>query len=50
MGCCGPNFRKAVSEQEEQLNKNGKDDLPLFAKALIVIVGAGGLLAAAFLI
>lgn len=45
-GCCSPNYRKSVNEKEEQVNNKGKDQLPLFAKMIIILVSAGGLLAA----
>lgn len=45
-GCCSPNYRKSVNEKEEQVNNNGKEQLPLFGKIIIVLITAGGLLAA----
>lgn len=46
MGCCSPNFRKTVCEQEERVNRKGNDRIPFFIKAvLILITVAGGLLA-----
>ncbi|WP_170169122.1 hypothetical protein [Mesobacillus subterraneus] len=45
-GCCSPNYRKSVNEKEEQINHKGKEKLPLFAKIIIILITAGGLLAA----
>jgi len=45
-GCCSPNYRKSVNDKEEQVNNKGKDQLPLFAKIIITLITAGGLLAA----
>lgn len=45
-GCCSPNYRKSVNEKEEQVNNKGKEQLPLTAKIIIVMIMAGGLLAA----
>ncbi len=45
-GCCSPNYRKSVNEKEEQVNNKGKEQLPLIAKIIIVMIMAGGLLAA----
>jgi hypothetical protein len=45
MGCCNPNYRKTVNEQEENVNLKGNDSLPLFIKIIIIItVIAGGFL------
>ncbi|WP_210364023.1 hypothetical protein [Bacillus sp. REN3] len=49
MSCCSPNYRKTVNEKEEQVNGKGKDQLPIYAKAILVLVAAGSLLAAYFL-
>lgn len=46
MGCCSPNFRETVKEQEEKVNQKGSEKVPLLAKMAIVIITAGGLLAA----
>jgi hypothetical protein len=46
IGCCSPNYRKSVNEKEEQVNHKGKEQLPIFAKIIIVLITAGGLLAA----
>lgn len=45
MGCCNPNYRKVVNEQEEQINQKGSDSLPLTAKIIILLITTGGLLA-----
>jgi hypothetical protein len=45
-GCCSPNYRKSVNDKEEQVNNRGKDQLPLFAKIIIILISAGGVLAA----
>jgi hypothetical protein len=45
-GCCSPNYRKSVNEKEEQVNNKGKEQLPLLAKIITVLITAGGLLAA----
>ncbi|MFE8698911.1 hypothetical protein ACFYKT_21800 [Cytobacillus sp. FJAT-53684] len=45
MGCCNPNYRKTVNEQEENVNLKGSDSLSLFIKIIIIaIVIAGGLI------
>ena len=44
-GCCSPNYRKSVNEKESQVNEKGKEQLPLLAKIIIVLITAGGLLA-----
>ncbi len=38
MGCCSPNYRKTVNEEEEKINHKGKDSIPLFAKVAIVLI------------
>jgi hypothetical protein len=40
MGCCSPNYRETVNEQEEKINQNEKDGLPLTAKIIIVVITA----------
>ena len=42
MGCCSPNYRKTVNEQEEKINQKGKDTLPLALKIGLAIVMIGG--------
>lgn len=41
MGCCGPEFRKAVIEEEERRYDKGKEKVPLIVKfiSLLIIVG-----------
>lgn len=46
MGCCSPSFRETVNEQEEKVNKRGNEKVPLLVKITILIITAGGLLAA----
>ncbi|CAM3392395.1 hypothetical protein [Cytobacillus oceanisediminis] len=46
MGCCSPNFRETVKEQEEKVNKKGSEKIPLLAKMAMFIITAGGLLTA----
>ncbi|MDF0726350.1 hypothetical protein PY093_06425 [Cytobacillus sp. S13-E01] len=38
MGCCNPNYRKAVNDSEQKINAKGKDTLPKGIKLLIVVV------------
>jgi hypothetical protein len=46
MGCCSPNYRKTVNEQEEEINQKGRDQLPIFIKIIAVIIMAiGGIVA-----
>jgi hypothetical protein len=45
-GCCSTNYRKSVNEKEEQINSKGKEQLPLIAKIIIILISAGGLLGA----
>lgn len=44
MGCCSPEYRKVVNEQEEKINKNAKDSLPLPIKIGIIFITAGAIL------
>lgn len=42
MGCCSPNYRETVNEEENKVNEKGKDSLPLPAKlifGLIFVIG-----------
>ncbi|WP_374723901.1 hypothetical protein [Calidifontibacillus erzurumensis] len=32
MGCCNPLLREKAKEQEEKVNRNGKEKLPVAAK------------------
>ncbi|WP_226086979.1 hypothetical protein [Mesobacillus sp. S13] len=45
-GCCSPEYRKSVNEKESQVNEKGKEQLPFFTKIIIVLITAGGFLAA----
>ncbi|VEF47747.1 Uncharacterised protein [Bacillus freudenreichii] len=45
MGCCGPDYRKAVNEKEERINEKGKESLPFFIKILSSIIIAGAIVA-----
>ncbi len=45
MGCCSPNFRKTVLEQEEKVNEKGQDTLPIPIKIGLAIVFIGSLFA-----
>lgn len=36
MGCCSPNYRKTVNEEEEKINQKGLDKLPLLVKIIII--------------
>ncbi len=44
MGCCSPNYRKTVNEQEEKVNQQGRDTPPLFMKIGLTLVCIGGIL------
>lgn len=46
MGCCSPNYRKIVNEEEERINQKGRDSLPLMAKAIIGLIIIGGIVIA----
>jgi hypothetical protein len=42
MGCCSPNYRQTVNEEEEKLNSKGKDRAPLLLKiagSFVITVG-----------
>lgn len=45
MGCCSPNYRQTVNEEEEKLNRKGTDNAPLLLKIAGSVVIAGGILA-----
>ncbi|WP_164525573.1 hypothetical protein [Siminovitchia acidinfaciens] len=45
MGCCGPEYRKAVNEKEEKINEKGKESLPFFIKILGATIVAGAIVA-----
>lgn len=44
MGCCSPEYRKVVNEQEEKINKIKNDSLPLPIKISIIVITAGATL------
>lgn len=35
MGCCNPKYREAVNQEEERINSNGKQTLPLVGKVVL---------------
>jgi uncharacterized Tic20 family protein len=45
MGCCSPNYRETVNENEEKVNHQGKDVLPFKIKLLFGIIFTGAVLA-----
>ncbi|MCM3569520.1 hypothetical protein [Neobacillus mesonae] len=49
MGCCSPEYRKVVNEQESKINQKEKETIPPLAKIVIVIITAGAIAATAFL-
>lgn len=48
MGCCSPNYRNQVNDQEEEINQKGKDSLPNLVKIIASLIIIGGI-GAAFL-
>ncbi|HYK74610.1 MAG TPA: hypothetical protein VEV44_16065 [Pseudoneobacillus sp.] len=47
MGCCSPNYRTTVNEQEDQVNqKASRETLPLFGKIAMIMVVVGGIIIA----
>ncbi|WP_156416274.1 hypothetical protein [Cytobacillus dafuensis] len=46
MGCCSPNYRKIVNEDEDKVNEKGKESIPLLAKMICAVIIIGGLLIA----
>ncbi|WP_189655247.1 hypothetical protein [Bacillus sp. HNG] len=42
MGCCSPEYRKVVEDQEKKVNQNTKDKVPVWGKivSVTIIVGA----------
>jgi hypothetical protein len=46
MGCCSPNYRKTVNEQEEEINRKGIEKIPLLGKIIMIMVMIGGLIIA----
>ncbi|MFT4412815.1 hypothetical protein ACLM5H_03040 [Fredinandcohnia humi] len=43
MGCCSPEYRKVVKEQEEQVNKNSNEAITLVVKIVAVCVTVGAI-------
>ncbi|WP_187373194.1 hypothetical protein [Bacillus rubiinfantis] len=48
MGCCSPEYRKIVKEQEAKINDLKNDTLPLKAKILIGFITAAVVVIAIF--
>ncbi|MBS4192104.1 hypothetical protein KHA94_18220 [Bacillus sp. FJAT-49705] len=46
MGCCSPNYRKIVNEDEDKVNEKGKESIPLFVKIISAVIIIGGLMIA----
>lgn len=47
MGCCSPDYRKTVKEQEDRVNQKAKrETLPLFGKIAMIMVVIGGIIVA----
>lgn len=49
MGCCSPNYRKTVNEQEEIINKKGMDTPPMALKIVLTLTFIAGILLAVFI-
>jgi hypothetical protein len=49
MGCCSPNYRKAVNEEEERINEKGSETLPFSLKIIMIIAAVVSLLAVIFI-
>ncbi len=43
MGCCNPKYRETVNEEEERINTNGKETLPLAGKIFLASIFLFGL-------
>ncbi|WP_377891675.1 hypothetical protein [Alkalihalobacillus sp. R86527] len=43
MGCCNPKYRETVNEEEQRINTNGKQTLPLVGKVVLVSIFLFGL-------
>ncbi len=43
MGCCSPNYRETVNEEEKIVNEKGTDSLPLPAKLIFGVISVIGL-------
>ncbi|WNS75726.1 hypothetical protein RRV45_01370 [Bacillus sp. DTU_2020_1000418_1_SI_GHA_SEK_038] len=50
MGCCSPEYRKVVNEQEAKVNQKEKDSVTLLAKIIIVLITVGAIASLAFLL
>ncbi|WP_251626194.1 hypothetical protein [Metabacillus idriensis] len=44
MGCCSPNYRQTVNEEEEKVNRKGTDRAPLLLKIAGCLVIVGGII------
>jgi hypothetical protein len=49
MGCCSPNYRKTVNEQEDIINRKGTDKLALSIKLSLIVITLVAALAAIML-
>ncbi|WP_187370772.1 hypothetical protein [Bacillus timonensis] len=38
MGCCGPEYRKVVEDQEKKVNQNPKETFPIWGKIVSVAI------------
>ncbi|WP_169787437.1 hypothetical protein [Sporosarcina globispora] len=43
MGCCNPNYRETVNEEEKRVNAKGTDSLSLPAKLILAAVMLSGI-------
>ncbi|MED4205045.1 hypothetical protein [Neobacillus mesonae] len=48
MGCCSPEYRKVVNEQEAKINQKEKDSIPLLAKIIFSIITVAAITILAF--
>lgn len=46
MGCCSPNYRKTVNEQEEKINRKGTDTPPLVLRIVLSFIFIAGVVLA----
>ncbi len=44
MGCCSPNYRNSVNEEEEKINSKGAEKAPLLLKVLMTTIVCIGIL------
>jgi hypothetical protein len=49
MGCCSPNYRNSVNEEEKRINEKGSDALPFSLKIVLITAIAVSLLAVIFI-